>query len=156
MDQSMFKVKVELVYPIGFQLHIITSENDSDNYKTKVISGLTEADVNFYLSFAKLFSSKNNRPNPGIGNEYQSMKMLTDMLVEHVHSHSSISQSIKDEIDEVKDDEYDTAHFITDKILGSAVDYCYSEEGEIFCRVFESFKILEIREPVVDVTTKFK
>lgn len=152
MDHSVLKVKVELAYPVGFQLHLTTWENDGDFYSDQVISGLTEADVSFYVDVAMLFTSKNNRKNgDGMGNTENDPSYLLEVIQEKLEKHPNISEKTK-KIWSTADEE--TIHeLLVEHILGETTDY---EDYDNFCRVFESFKVLEIREPVIDVTKQFK
>lgn len=118
----------------------------------QVISGLTEADVSFYIDVAMLFTSKNNRKNGGgMGNTENNPSYLLEVIQEKLEEHPNISEGTK-EIWSNADE--DTIHeLLVEHILGDTTDY---EDYDNFCRVFESFKVLEIREPVIDVTKQFK
>jgi len=57
--------------PPGYQLHIRSWENDADNCITKIISGLEESDVKFYIYFLRHFHSRysNLKIGEGFGNQ---------------------------------------------------------------------------------------
>lgn len=55
----------------GFRLEVETWENDADNYRTKVLDGLTEAEVKFYVELAKAHYSMNGLRKKGFGNMYE-------------------------------------------------------------------------------------
>ncbi|WEM34236.1 hypothetical protein [Xanthomonas phage X1] len=42
----------------GYQVHVLSWENDADNYKTEILSGLTKDEAQFYVLLAKAFESR--------------------------------------------------------------------------------------------------
>jgi hypothetical protein len=52
----------------GFTVVVVSWENDADNYKTKMMSGLTQEQAIAVYNFCQLFSSKHGH-NRGLGNE---------------------------------------------------------------------------------------
>jgi len=149
---DMYDVSFKLKYPLGYQIQLETWENDGDNYSTQTISGLTKPDVIFYIAVAMMFTSKNNRKNGGgMGNSENHPSHLLQVIQEKVEEHPEISAETKEiwlEADE------ETIHeLLVEHILGETIDY---EDYDCFCRVFESFKVIEIREPVFDITDQFK
>lgn len=152
--EDIYDVSVKLKHPIGLQLRITTWENDADDFSTQLISGLTNADVVFYLSLATLFRSRNHRPIPGIGNQSVSSHDLLEIVNDALAKHPDISQETKDtwsSEEEVlfEDEVYD---LFAEHILGYPVQI----EERNFCRVFEKFEVFEIRWPIENVTEKFK
>ena len=55
----------------GYQVEIISSENDGDNYRTAIMDGLSEKEAKLYVRFAEKFKSTNgckSRGGAGFGN----------------------------------------------------------------------------------------
>ncbi|USV40921.1 hypothetical protein [Xanthomonas phage BUDD] len=42
----------------GYQVHVRSWENDGDNYKTEILTGLSEDEAKFYVLLAKAFESR--------------------------------------------------------------------------------------------------
>lgn len=152
-SEDIYKVSVKLKHPLGIQLRITTWENDLDDFSTQIISGLTEADVAFYLAIATLFRSKNHRPIPGIGNQSVSSDTLLEIVNDVLAKHPDISQETKDtwsskEAVLFENEVYD---LFAEHILGYPVQI----EDPNFCRVFDSFEVFEIRLPIENVTERF-
>ena len=83
--------------PPGHQLHVTTWENDADDYHTKILSGLTEEDVKFYISLGKEFESKNTRKGPeGMGNCSADFPRLTKVVKAKLKKFPNISVEVKD------------------------------------------------------------
>lgn len=137
--------------PVGFQLHITTWENDADHYNTEIISGLTENDVRFLIDVASAFKSQNNHDAPGLGNGTVAGDQLQELIREKLFSHPNISDKLKREWSEVKDDEDYAYSILVDSLLGSPQeDYDMN-----FCRVFDSAQVFYFPEEVLDVTEDF-
>lgn len=79
----------------GYQLSVTSWENDGDNYKTKVISGLSELETHFLIFLASAFGRKKI---PGVkvsGNDENELQDFVDLwkaaikkypeLAEHPH-----------------------------------------------------------------------
>lgn len=152
-QEDIYDVSVKLKHPLGLQLRITTWENDADDFSTQLISGLTEADVAFYLAIATLFRSKNHRPIPGIGNQCISDYHLLEIVNDALAKHPDISQETKDiwsnEEDVLCEDE--VYELFAEHILGCPVQI----EDTNFCRVFNNFEVFEIRLPIENVTERF-
>src|SRR3974390_400726 len=76
--------------PAGYQIHFRTWENDGDNYKTQIISGLTVEDAHFYVSLAKNFERNSH------GNELVPTKDLVAMINTAFEKHPKISSSLRE------------------------------------------------------------
>jgi hypothetical protein len=150
--------------PAGYQLHITTWENDADHYMTKVMSGLTKEDVQFYVEMAKAFKSRNNRP-AGMGNGIVAANKLVPFIDKLLAKHTGLSQKVRDywstegepgdfdmALEDVKYDLY--MEILAENVLGEPVNEYY-EYG--FCRVFAEFKVYFVPAEVVieDVTSQF-
>lgn len=139
----------------GYQLHITSWEGDADVYKTQIISGLTKPDVNFYLSMAKQFKSKNNHPLCGLGNGAVSGPILTALVQRALDAHLDISPEVRDlwTIDP-EYDECQTYETLCEMVLGNPENEHY-HEFMFFCRVFASFKVFYFETPAENVTAEF-
>lgn len=151
--------------PVGYQLHISSWENDGDSRKTKIIEGLTEEDVKFYLDIAKNFTSRNNhwdkKDYPTYGNGGIKNEDLARIVKEALIAHPNISQPVRDEwtpepeaieVDDGADWYFEA---LTEFILGYP-DYEGYWDQVNFCRVFDSFKVFYIPAQAEEVTDKFK
>jgi hypothetical protein len=154
--------------PPGYQLHVVSWENDADAYGTKIISGLTKEDVEFLLSIVKRFES-HSWHRGGLGNQGNSNSTLVKVIMQARDDHPGISCDLRmhwtlelpefDDIDELHDDDLDSAGCqacdLIYELLGSPVDpYFYDTIN--FCRVFESFKVYKFDVQVPEVTLQFK
>lgn len=139
----------------GYQLHIITWENDGDNYKTEILNGLTEADVRFYVHIVKRFNSRNAHTNPGLGNSYNKVEVLTGLAAEALAANPGVSDEIRDAWNYYLEGEYpeDIIELYTE-LLGTPDEYYFNEYG--FCRVCEAFKVFYIPKSIEEVTKRFK
>ena len=147
-----------MTIPSGFQLHITSWENDADNYKTEVISGLTREDVKFYLHFLGHFYSQytnsKNKIGKGFGNmeEFESGVNQERVAIESAWencppSSPDLIEQVKDSIDGWKENPNEIYDWVYDTIG-------YWFEGQYY-RVFESFKIYYIPEEINCVTNEF-
>lgn len=150
-------------FPKGYQLHVTTWENDGDFYQTEILSGLTEADVRFYLDLANRFKSRNQSGKSGMGNGEVTAKQLLELAQDLITKHPGISRSIKldwiDAIDKVEnhDEELDLdcaemIYTLVTNIIGYPAE---SIDVMNFCRVFDSFEVYYFPEDVMSVTEKF-
>jgi hypothetical protein len=133
-----------------FEIHIETWENDADDYRTIVHTGLTLEDVHFYHDLAKRFKSRNSRPVGGLGNDDHELDFLVELVNEVVASHPDMSAETASiwcaEVDE--DNNYAR---LCDYVLHDPVEYDYG-----FCRVFDKFKVFAVKDGKrVDVTVGF-
>ncbi len=139
----------------GYQLHITSWENDADNYKTKIIQGLTKEDVQFYLHFLRHFYSQYSRHKdmigPGFGNmerrkcpEAESIA-ITTAFEAFPPSSPELLDSVKQSIEFWKNDPEDSCDWVLE-LLG----YWYDKY-----RVFDSFEVYYIPAEIQNVTDKF-
>lgn len=140
----------------GYQLHITTWENDGDSYKTKILSGLTEADVKFYIDIASRFKSDGMRTNRGLyflGNQYVPTEKLADLIEECLNIHPDITAEIRTHWEEFLADPTDPMEWFNN-ILGSPDDEYYYDYKN-FCRVFEEFEVFYYPQSVANATALF-
>jgi hypothetical protein len=132
--------------PSGYQIHITSWENDGDNYKTKIISGLTKEDVHFYLCFLNYFKSYEygngdifkypSAEKIAITNAYRKCRPTSPQLIEDVEN----------SIEHWKTSDY-------------SCDWVYKTigtwDGGNRYRVFDYCEVYLIRTPIPNVTEDF-
>ena len=135
------------IIPSGYQLHITSWENDADNYKTKILSGLTKEDVQFYIHFLshfemdKPYGNGSVRKHPGaekiaITNAYEKCRPTSPELLEDVENSLEI---------------WKTSNFSCDWVYETIGIW---GEGD-FYRVFDSYKVYLVHTPMPNVTGEF-
>lgn len=141
----------------GYQLHITTWENDGDNYSTQIFSGLTEADVKFYVHIVTRFASRNDWVDTGLpklGNQYNKLEILIDLANEALAANPDISKNIRDSWNSYIEGEYcEDIIELYNELLGVPGEY-YDDYG--FCRVFETLKVFYFPTEVEEVTKRFR
>jgi hypothetical protein len=144
----------------GYELRIETWENDADNYKTQVLTNLTEEDLDFYIELAHLFSSTNSREDPGMGNEEHDFEVyaeiMHDIFVDHWEKLSTDTKEVwgLTSAESTDEDSRGRAYYerLIKHVLGYPVDYDYG-----FARVFDNLKVFTVEDGRrVEVTDKFK
>lgn len=151
--------------PAGYQLHITTWENDADNYTTQIMSGLTKADVNFYLEIARKFVSTNvgqydqdvwTKNGEGWGNRGHTAEELGKLLHEMAAKYPDISESIKAKLHDYlhENPEFEDINQWFDDLLGVCSEAYYDIEN--FTKVFDSAKVFSIPVECSDVSGEFK
>ena len=147
--------------PAGYQVHITTWENDGDCYATKIISGLTEDDVRFYIELSNKFVSRNGWGEKGLGNGGVESSVLIETISNVLKKHPNVSEETKlnwnfSKIEDPESDVDDESPYetLTELILGWPADeYYWSIDN--FCRVVDCVKVYHVPQEVVDVTGKF-
>jgi hypothetical protein len=133
--------------PAGYQLSITSWENDGDNYKTKILYGLTREDVQFYLHFLKPF-----------GEEFGGEEIRTGDNCEQIAIESAWNKFPPTSPDLVQDVTYSIEFWKENP--HQTCDWVYetigTDESGDFYRVFDSFKVHYIKTPIDDVTDKFR
>lgn len=133
--------------PSGYQLHITSWENDADNYKTKILSGLTKEDVQFYLHFLNHFEMDKPYENGSITEYPDAEKIAITNAYEKCRPTSShLLEDVENSIE----------HW---KTSDDSCDWVYETigtwgEGD-FYRVFDSCEVYLIRTPIPNVTGEF-
>lgn len=148
----------------GYQIHFTTWENDADAYRTQVVSGLTNADVEFYLDLASHFSSHNWGDRTGYGNKAIKEDELSNLIIKILSRHD-VSDETRNDWDESGDadwigvDREEITDYLYEMlcttVLGYPVNEYYCSEG-MFCRVMASWKVYRVPEDLVDVTENFR
>lgn len=143
--------------PAGYQLHVHCWENDADNYSLKVLSGLTKADVDFYLCLLGKFKSKNHRADPGLGNSYVSPQQVAQAVLDALTRYpggkaaSEFWRALAQEGLEGNDDGLYEA--LTD-LLGAPGEYYY-DGPHPFYRVFDRYEVFHLPQGAANVTQEF-
>ena len=129
--------------PAGYQLHITSWENDADNYKTTIHSGLLSEDVEYLLALLKNFGRKGK-----YGNDNIDADALLEIFEKTMKKHPNTS----DECEQFCPLEADHAHDIMNELLGSPSDGYDSD----FIRHFDSFEVFYVPHEIIDVSDQFK
>lgn len=147
--------------PAGYQLHVTTWENDADDYKTEILSGLSEIDVRFYLSLARAFESSNGHNKVGLGNDSLDVEKFKGILQKSLKEFPLISEDIRNrwtaalEKEEEEEDEpgYFFCELLADTILSCPGDMANAYEN--FVRVFDRYEVYYLNTPIENVTKQF-
>lgn len=141
--------------PKGYQLHIMTWENDSDAHMTKIISGLSKKDVKFYLDLAENFRSRNNRragEKQTYGNGEVNDETLAGIAKEALAANPDINPKIRKSFEfggQIHG--FNVRDILVSDILGRAASYEYR-----FCRVFAGFEVFHLSRSGRNMTKQFK
>lgn len=141
--------------PAGFQIKF-TSHEMGENELTKILSGLSESDVRFYIDLANLFHYTGQ-----IGNTFITKEILVDIIDEVLDNHPSVSSDTKNDWycdDELSYKECADKFYqeLADSVLGyPQVEVYDNSEHTYFCRAFDSFEVFYIKEPIDNVTKQF-
>ena len=133
--------------PSGYSLHIHSWENDGDNCRTKILSGLTKEDVQFYLHFLSYFKSNKPYGNRAIQDHPDAEKVAITNAYEKCRPTSpQLLEDVEDSIE----------HW---KTSDSSCDWAYVTIGlhnnGDFYRVFDYCQVYLIRTPIPNVTEEF-
>jgi hypothetical protein len=133
--------------PSGYQLHITSWENDADNYKTKILSGLTKEDVQFYLHFLNHFEMNKHYGNKDIGDYPDAEKIAITNAYEKCRPTSpQLLEDVENSIEHWKTSNF-SCEWVDDTIG------IWNEGGNY--RVFDSYEVYLIRTPIPNVTGEF-
>lgn len=139
----------------GYQITVVSWENDADNYKTEIVSGLSEARTKLYVDLLKLVSRGGEFGNSSDGDLwfdtpkgkrfYQKAREILLMHIKEVQSHCHGSFNF-DSDDDIHD--YVLCNIYPD-LIGSSEYYD--------TRIAEKITITYIPEDIVlqDVTSQF-
>jgi hypothetical protein len=133
--------------PSGYSLHITSWENDADNYKTKIVSGLTKEDVQFYLHFLNHFEMNKPYGNGGITKYPDAEKNAITNAYEKCRPTSpQLLEDVENSIEYWK-----TSDFDCDWVHETIGIWGYGERY----RVFDSCEVYLIRTQIPNVTGEF-
>lgn len=156
--------------PAGYQIHVTSWENDADSYATKIVSGLTEADVAFLVGVLGICHSRNGRSKMGIGNgalEGDKAELLidhvTELLTLRANDKSPTLDAWREALaDEIRDgeeaDEFiPGSHFyeLLVEFLGYPYEELYRCEYTNFCRVAQTIEVFHLKEAAKNVSKQF-
>ena len=129
--------------PAGYQLHITTWENDGDNYKTKIISGLGEFDLKFYIDWINQFKGAR-------GNDYVEDEELSSILSEMLDKHPYMSETLRTKWTDMLECEdliwEMNAYFLSNPDNGY-------DHG--FVRAIDHLEVFLVPEEITNVTSQF-
>ena len=135
------------IIPPGYQLHITSWENDADNYKTEILSGLTKEDVRFYIHFLSHFEMDKPYGNGRIGEYSDAEKIAITSAYETCRPTTpQLLEDIENSIEHWK-----TSYYGCDWVYDTIGIWC---EGERY-RVFDSCEVYLVRTPIPNVTGEF-
>lgn len=129
-----------MIIPAGYIVEVTTSENDSDNYKTEVVNGLSREEAKFIHQYCSLFNSCNYHKDPGFGNakirkRHDELSVLvTNMYLDHGFDPTNVPDAVHEES--------------LDELIG------WWNDGENH-RVLEGITVYENPEPVELKLVKF-
>jgi hypothetical protein len=147
--------------PAGYQLHVTSWENDADNYQSKIVSGLTEEDVKFYLHFLRHFYSDwcTGKIGPGFGNkETRECPEAEKIAVESAYEYCKpTSKKLLEKVEELietwkTNPTTESSDFF---LIEETIDYWGWDWGATAYRVFDSFQVYYIPKQLIDVTKEF-
>ena len=130
--------------PKGYQIRITSSEGDGDYKKVEIISGLTEADVWFYIDLAEQFKISDGYPTE---DDY-----INNVVSTVLNRHPLISNAEKEYWSE------DTkCQSYRDRIQESFLGYIEEESlwGSNYLRCVEGYEVFYYPEQVEEVTKNF-
>lgn len=132
--------------PAGYQVHVRSWENDGDNYKITITSGLSYEDTLLLVKAASLFQGR--RGIRQYGNDW-----LTEADEARVKTalmpYAQASQMFKDW---VEDGEFEVIDFLSEHVTGFPGD---GYDGS-FVRCVEWTKVYYIPSPIQEVTAEFE
>lgn len=144
------------VIPKGYVVEIESWENDADDFRTEMLTGLSLNDVMFLKVLLPQFNSKNARNNNGYGNsdisEYEIMQALYDcgeeFKVEIENFFDITYKEVAEYIDGDQDyeDDPDVFEMLYENLCGLISYPVQYDHG--FCRVFESMNVYMIDEEI--------
>lgn len=152
LSPELFTVAVTPMFAPGYVIKFTAWENDGDDYSTQQIAEIqTKQDVDFYIALAEVFTSRNNRSDPGMGNEEPGFDQIAEVVAEILEAHPDITTDLKEEINEcIQTGGSELYAYLCDNILGHPVAYEYG-----FCRVVERVEVQLIQPMVVAVEDRF-
>jgi hypothetical protein len=154
-------LSLETLMPKGlYEMRVTTWENDADDYMTKVIDNLTEADVVFYRDLCRKFYSRNKRPVPGYGNQEHSDQFYGELMDEMFAAHPNISAETKHfwlQHDDIEMSVSDRGNGYADTLIHTVLGWSEMGWGDgTFARVFDKFEVFTIVDNKrVEVTGQF-
>jgi hypothetical protein len=135
------------IIPPGYQLHITSWENDADNYKTEILSGLTKEDVQFYIHFLSHFEMNKPYENGDIDVYPDAEKIAITSAYEKCRPTSpQLLEEVENSLEYWKTSD-DSCEWVDDTIG----IWC---EGERY-RVFDSCEVYLVHTPIPNVTGEF-
>jgi len=137
------------IIPSGYQLHITSWENDADNYKTKILSGLTKEDVQFYIHFLSHFEMNKPYENGSIRKYPDAEKIAITNAYEKCRPTSpELLEVVENSLEYWKTGDGNCDCDLVYETIG------IWSEGDLY-RIFDSCEVYLIRTPIPNVTREF-
>jgi len=136
--------------PSGYQVHVDSYENDGDNNQLCIVSGLSEADMKFYVDLAELFHGKH-------GNDFTKKDVFLGLIANVVENHPGISDGTREKFSpnaEYDDDE--NSCNIVDELqeLTGHPDDSYYDRDSVFVRRARYTKVFYLPQAMYEVDIK--
>ena len=148
--------------PVGYQLHVFSWENDMDNCQTRILSGLTKVDVEFYLFLCGHFTREVGGQGT-MGNNFNTRISLRDIAVQGMEKFPCLTKRIQDRfsnylcLDDPLVDLGDTDMWELFNFLGTPGDSYYSNPGgSLFCRRVDRVEVYLIPVRIQNVSKEFR
>jgi len=140
----------ENTIPAGFQVHVDSYENDGDNNQLCIVSGLSEADMRFYVDLAELFQGKH-------GNGFTKESVFLDIVANVVENHPGISDETREKFTpNAEYDDHENSCNIVDEVqeLTGTPDDGYYDSSSVFVRRASSIKVFYLSRSMMEVDVK--
>lgn len=144
------------LYKAGYVIRVTSWENDGDNYRTKEMHIAEKEKLDVVVEFVKLFTSRNNYKNRGIGNlcygEEAYNTAFSDFYEEYM-------PWFCEDVDlEGAEDEDEKREIIAEHMIGFAYDLGLTGSEDYATRVLHKFEVIYFPQDVLceDVTEEYK
>lgn len=154
--------------PAGYQIQILSWENDADCFKTETFSGLTKDEVLFLIDLSMLLRNVNghysdncfggnNRSDNVFTKLYSEMKKVYLKHAEKVNDSKVLQYIVGSLSEELEPDDEDSMSDISSEVAIELVSYPEEENyGGEYIRVFDSYTVFHFPSEVKDVTSEFQ
>lgn len=138
--------------PKGYMVEIKSWENDGDDCRDKILTGLSKKDVDFLTLFLEEF--RPSCSNSGYGNDEINDGMIASALLQYAHTYKDqvkkffhvdlthINEDEDVEWDELESDDTELYEHLCE-LLSYPVQYDYG-----FCRVFDGIRVYLIEDDI--------
>jgi len=131
--------------PKGYQVHFNSWENDGDNHKTAITSGLSKEDAQFLVNLAESFKNE-------YGNDFVSDKDIMKIVNKALSKNPDISSQMKEYFICESEDDLDEVRQNLREYVTEFPDENYEQE---FCRCVDNIEVFYFREDADNVTSEF-
>lgn len=141
------------IIPAGYRVTVVTWENDADNYRTKVLEGLSESKARYLAEMADMFTRKNCHRGLNIANLFEPSERDMDRVFEafRVFAEKHPNEFFYDDDFDIENDEH------LGDVIGDHLHKIGLCGGEFYTRVTDSIKVEYIATAIElqDVTKDF-